>query len=287
MPRSSANSAHLILTTGCNLTCSYCYVQKIRSAVESMPLEIADKVMDFVDRQMPEGTLVHFFGGEPLLRFDIIKYIMTKYPTFSYSVVTNCTLLDEEKLEFLKDRKDFIGVLLSLDGTDVTQLKNRGQIPDYSIVRKAIAELTHDVRMMVVEPNDIIGNVKFLVDMGIKTIKMGIPTFQVNRAGYKADFITQSQLAKEMFPDIKFEPDRTSCEDKCFAFTGQRCFAPNGDIYPCDMFYHKKVFKIGHVDTGVDPALIEKFIKDTDGQLDLDVPCLAHKMFFGDKWINQ
>lgn len=93
----------LSVTRACNLRCRYCYVQN-RPDIEggSMSVETAEKGIKLCH---PKGTSISFFGGEPLLRFDMIREVveraerMCEKPRFH--VTTNGILLDDEKAQFL------------------------------------------------------------------------------------------------------------------------------------------------------------------------------------------
>ena len=70
-----------------------------------------------------------FFGGEPLLEWDSIivpltKYIRSEYKkTFKLSITSNCILMTEDKLKFMKENS--IDLLFSIDGDKETQDYNR------------------------------------------------------------------------------------------------------------------------------------------------------------------
>lgn len=118
----------LNLTQRCNLKCTYCFVVQ---QPKDMDYKTAKDAADFFARngilsaQIPQIT---FFGGEPMLHYeDIIKplveYIRGTYGDYELSITTNGTLLNRERLEFLKSND--VGLLLSIDGDKETQDTNR------------------------------------------------------------------------------------------------------------------------------------------------------------------
>lgn len=123
--RYTGNSLHIVIPTlRCNYTCKYCYALR-RNENESgydMSLETAEKVLDFIFQTPADHIAIEFSGGEPLLNFPVIKYIVEnaelrkrKYnKSISFALVTNGSLLDEEKFEFL--RKYAVGICFSFDG---------------------------------------------------------------------------------------------------------------------------------------------------------------------------
>lgn len=118
----------LNLTQKCNLACRYCFVKQ-------QPLEMtyqtAKDAADFYAKNALEELVVPeitFFGGEPMLRYDdiikpLVEYIRATYADYNLSMTTNGTLLDEEKLKFLKDND--VGIMVSIDGDQETQDYNR------------------------------------------------------------------------------------------------------------------------------------------------------------------
>ena len=127
----SSTSLHIfVLTSACNMKCVYCQAQNGRSVPTGMmSKEIAKKAVD-IALSSPETYLsFEFQGGEPLLNFEIIKYIV-KYTKsqkrkkiVEFNIVSNLTLMTEEIAEFVKEHN--IGISTSLDGDEALHNKNR------------------------------------------------------------------------------------------------------------------------------------------------------------------
>lgn len=105
-------------TRKCNLKCSYCFEDKEYREMGSMSFEIAKKAIDtFFDDESKKWIIV-FTGGEPLLKFDLIKdiveYVTERGLEVEYRLKTNGTLLDDEKVIFLIDNN--FKFQISLDG---------------------------------------------------------------------------------------------------------------------------------------------------------------------------
>jgi len=108
------HSLMVMLTKACQLRCNYCEV-----ILENlhMPKEILIKSVDLISRNGAKSQ-IRFFGGEPLLRFKLIKeaieYAERKRPNVRFSVVTNGIMLDRNKLDFFK--RHHVHVMFSIDG---------------------------------------------------------------------------------------------------------------------------------------------------------------------------
>lgn len=114
----------LFLTEDCNFRCPYCFVEGKRP--RNMTVETAFASVDFLLYESREVDKVEMllFGGEPLLRFDLIKelvpygYHKAKEcgKQLHFSMTTNGSLMNREILSFL--RNNDIKFLLSLDGDE-------------------------------------------------------------------------------------------------------------------------------------------------------------------------
>lgn len=119
----------LQLTQGCNFRCSYCVYSSSNKlnrshSNKSMSFETAKRAIDFYhDRTIDSKEVgISFYGGEPLLQFELIKQIVeycdSKFygKTINYRITTNGSLLDTDTIKFFIDEGRNFNVLISLDG---------------------------------------------------------------------------------------------------------------------------------------------------------------------------
>ncbi len=128
---------HLILTDDCNLCCTYCRARLFENpevSVDSctprieidplLPPELdfnLDLLYSFLQKD-PAPTLT-FYGGEPLLRADLITRIVREAPVHRFMMQTNGILLDRLSPEIINC---FLTILVSLDGREGLTDANRG-----------------------------------------------------------------------------------------------------------------------------------------------------------------
>lgn len=133
--KNKINFITLQITQSCNLRCSYCvYSGKYKNRTHSqktMSKETAQKAIDYYishskdDKEISVG----FYGGEPLLCMDMIKYCIEYTDKHAegrkvmYSMTTNATLLTPDKIEYLVDHD--MHLVISLDGPADIHNKNR------------------------------------------------------------------------------------------------------------------------------------------------------------------
>lgn len=126
-----SDKQHLTIftTTDCNARCFYCFENGIKHI--DMSKDTADATLQFIYNKFPNKELsIGWIGGEPLLRFDTIKYITEQLVGRGYSltsgVSTNGILLTKEMIEFLKQHNKQMAFQFSMDaavGKDYHRMK--------------------------------------------------------------------------------------------------------------------------------------------------------------------
>ena len=170
---------HLILTDECNLCCRYCRAKVFEELEENneksapqiaidpaLPSELnfdLDLLYDFLQKD-PASTLT-FYGGEPLLRAELIERIVREAPVQRFMMQTNGLLLDRLSPEIISR---FATILISLDGREALTDANRGA-GTYRKVMENIKKIRHNghtqeliARMTVNENTDIADAVHWL-----------------------------------------------------------------------------------------------------------------------------
>lgn len=144
----------IVVTSDCNLRCRYCTQDRVK---ESMTFDVAKAGIDhfFESNANPDKKAVYFigvsfYGGEPLLEFDLVRrcaeYVRSKASPWGIPVVfrltTNGTLLTDEITDFLV--KNDIGMAISLDGPKEEHDRNRitkSGTPTFDVVFKNLMHL--------------------------------------------------------------------------------------------------------------------------------------------------
>lgn len=129
------NSLYLVLTDSCNFNCPYCLpnvANKTNLKKELLKKSVALKnVDDYIflikKRGLKKGS-INFRGGEPLLNYNLLKYIVlytqkNSEVEFEYSIITNASLVNREIASFLAKYK--ISVTVSIDGQEEVHNKTR------------------------------------------------------------------------------------------------------------------------------------------------------------------
>ena len=186
-------SACLHVSHDCNMTCSYCFAShgSFCSEKNLMPLDIGKKAIDFIIKNsMNRKNLeVEFFGGEPLLNFDIIKQIVfyarkteQQYnKNFRFTISTNGTLLHSENIKFINEQMNV--VVLSLDGRKEvndrmrTMLNNKSSydliIPKFQQLVNERKNKNYYIRGTITKYNiDFYNDIIHMVDLGFDQISL-------------------------------------------------------------------------------------------------------------------
>jgi uncharacterized protein len=172
---------HLILTDNCNLCCSYCRAKAFEELDEmedpsapqvkidtDLPSELdydLNLLYDFLKKD-PYATLT-FYGGEPLMRADLVDRIVRKAPAQRFMLQTNGVLLNRLAPEIVNQLST---ILVSLDGGEVLTDSSRGA-GTYRTVMDNVRHILANgfpgeliARMTVTEKTDITDAVRYLAD---------------------------------------------------------------------------------------------------------------------------
>jgi uncharacterized protein len=142
----------LILTENCCAQCSYCFCGEKyqRDISEETARRAIDWLLSDETSGLSEELRVDFWGGEPLMRLDLIKQLIPYARAqarklgkqISFNMTTNGVLLNASTLDYLLDQE--IGFMISLDGLKEIQNKNRplvGGQGSYDIIAKNLQHI--------------------------------------------------------------------------------------------------------------------------------------------------
>lgn len=129
-------SLHMIVATlRCDYTCNYCQVSRQNLSADSnqfdMSIETAEKALDFIFKSPSKFIKIEFQGGESLLNFSLIRYVVERAEIISrekrrsiqYVIATNLSPINQEILDFCQKYSVYIST--SLDGPKELHDKNR------------------------------------------------------------------------------------------------------------------------------------------------------------------
>ena len=277
----------------CNLACKYCFAGEgeYHGDRSLMSYEVGKKALDFLIANSGNrvNLEVDFFGGEPLMNFDVVKRLVEygrsqekeHNKRFRFTLTTNGVLLDDEVMEFAN--KEMANVVLSIDGRkevhDAMRPTRNGK-GSYDLIVdkfKKMAEMRNQtdyyVRGTFTHHNlDFSKDVLHLADMGFKQISM-----EPVVAGPDMDYAIRDEdvsvlceeydkLAKEMIKrkregngfnffhfmiDLSGGPCLYKRLSGCGSGTEYLAVTPWGDLYPCHQFVGNEKFLLGNVDDGI------------------------------------
>ena len=277
----------------CNLNCEYCFAGQGKYHGEDalMSFEVGKQALDFLVKN--SGTRknleVDFFGGEPLVNFDVVKQLVAYARSieketgkhFRFTLTTNGVLLDDDVIDFLN--KEMNNVVLSLDGRKEVndakrkRLDGKGSydiiVPKFQNFVKKRGDKEYYMRGTFTRNNlDFTNDIFHMLDLGFKELSMEpvVSKPDTDYALREEDLDTIYKqyeiLAKEMikrrrernpFTFYHYMIDLTGgpCIYKritgCGSGTEYLAVTPNGDFYPCHQFVGDKNFLMGNVRDGI------------------------------------
>lgn len=123
----------IVITLRCNHKCLYCHAsaESEKNDYFDMTKEVAQKTIDLIFSAPSKDIIIEFQGGEPLINWDILKFAIgyslqlaaQSDKKVKISVVSNFTLLTEDKLDFLQENG--VNLCTSIDGSEKIHNANR------------------------------------------------------------------------------------------------------------------------------------------------------------------
>lgn len=200
-----------VVTTDCNGDCVYCQAKSHLSEKRGyMTKETAKRAVDIALSSPCDNMSFEFQGGEPLMNFEIIRYIVdytnsiTK-KQISFNIVSNLTLLNEEMIEYIV--KNNITLSTSLDGPSDVHNKNRPFLRS----GKGMYELVKERIMLLNQRNIHIGAIQTTTFYSLNKSHEIIDEYVNN--GMKSIFIrplTPLGMAAERWSKIGYTPEQFS-----------------------------------------------------------------------------
>lgn len=277
----------------CNLACKYCFAEEgeYHGDKSLMSYEVGKQALDFLiaNSGNRRNLEVDFFGGEPLMNFDVVKQLV-RYgreqeklhdKNFRFTLTTNGVLLNDDIIDFLNE--EMANVVLSVDGRkvihDMMRPTRNGKgsydliMPKFQKLAESRNQKNYYVRGTFTHNNlDFAEDVLHLADLGFEQISVE-PVVAEDQAPYaiqKEDiqkvFDEYDKLAKALIErkkngkgvnffhfmiDLSGGPCVAKRLSGCGSGTEYLAVTPWGDLYPCHQFVGKDEFLMGNVFDGV------------------------------------
>ncbi len=283
----------------CNLNCSYCFASqgKYHGERAVMSFEVGKRALDFlVENSGSRRNLeVDFFGGEPLMNFEVVKQLVAyarsiekeKNKNFRFTLTTNGLLIDDDVIDFAN--REMSNVVLSLDGRkeihDRFRVDYAGNgsfdriIPKFQKLVKSRNNKNYYMRGTFTHANpDFLTDIKTMLDLGFTELSMepvvcasGDPS-ELTEADLPIVLEQYEKLASLMLKrddegkpftfyhymiDLSGGPCIYKRISGCGSGTEYMAVTPWGDLYPCHQFVGEEKFKLGDIWNGVDNVEIQ------------------------------
>lgn len=255
----------------CSMACSYCFLAK-RGENKVMARETLFRAIDFLREIAVGPPSLHFFGTEPLKRFDLIVAAREYAPNMPISLTTNGHLLSDKRIRWLNDNDVKIYVF-SLDGGpehNAARVDRKGN-PTWPIVTRNLRKLleTEQAQWLTVRATwwpsdyDLVSRFKALMDLGASSIQI-VP---VTEARFDEERVMRAYLELGEFFDWGWTPSRfindmikRVQQEDTIAPPGNACgvgsnywaVSPDGKLSLCQLYEeHQDVGGIGDVWNGI------------------------------------
>ena len=288
----------------CNLNCSYCFASQGNYHGDRgvMSFEVGKRALDFlIENSGTRHNLeVDFFGGEPLMNFQVVKDLVAyarsiekqHNKNFRFTLTTNGVLIDQDVIDFAN--KEMSNVVLSLDGRkevhDRYRVDYAGKgswekiVPKFQQLVKAREGKNYYMRGTFTHQNpDFLEDIKQMLDLGFRELSMEPVVCEPGAesaltAADKEIVMEQYEKLAELMLKKEKEGDPFTfyhymidlndgpCIYKrisgCGSGTEYMAVTPWGDLYPCHQFVGDESFRMGDVWTGVTNTALRQEFKD-------------------------
>ena len=277
----------------CNLNCEYCFASqgKYHGERAVMSFEVGKRALDFlIENSGSRHNLeVDFFGGEPLMNFDVVKQLVEYARSvekqagknFRFTLTTNGMLIDDDVIDFAN--REMSNVVLSLDGRkeihDRYRVDYAGNgswekiVPKFQKLVKARGGKNYYMRGTFTHRNpDFLEDIKTMLDLGFTELSMEPVVCGENDPARLTEedlpivLKQYEDLAKLMIErdregkpftfyhymiDLKGGPCIYKRISGCGSGTEYMAVTPWGDLYPCHQFVGDEKFLLGNIWDGV------------------------------------
>ena len=277
----------------CNLNCSYCFASqgKYHGERAIMSYEVGKRALDFLMEN--SGTRrnleVDFFGGEPLMNFQVVKDLVAyarsveqeRGKNFRFTLTTNGVLVDDEVIDWAN--RECSNVVLSLDGRkevhDRFRVDYAGKgswekiVPKFQRFVEKRGGRDYYMRGTFTHANpDFLKDIQTMLDLGFNELSMepvvcakGDPSalteadlvIVMDQYEKLAQLMLQKDKEGKPFTFYHYMIDLSGgpCIYKrisgCGSGTEYMAVTPWGDLYPCHQFVGEERFKLGNIWDGV------------------------------------
>ena len=288
----------------CNLNCGYCFASQGRYRGERavMSFEVGKQALDFLVKN--SGTRrnleVDFFGGEPLMNFQVVKDLAAYARSiekeagknFRFTLTTNGMLIDDDVIDFAN--REMSNVVLSLDGRkeihDRCRVDYSGQgsweriVPKFQKLVKARGGKNYYMRGTFTHANpDFLEDIKVMLDLGFDELSMEPVVcapddpaalteedLPVVLSQYEELARLMRRREKEGRPftfyhymlDLADGPCIYKRISGCGSGTEYMAVTPWGDLYPCHQFVGEEGYLLGNVWDGVTNLPVQQTFAD-------------------------
>lgn len=273
----------------CNLRCSYCFAATgdFGTGRKIMDLDTAKKAIDFVIAKSGarHNIEVDFFGGEPLMAFDVVKETVDyakaegkkHNKNFRFTITTNGVLLNDEIIEYCN--WEMSNVVLSLDGrkcvNDAIRKTVNGKgsydhiVPRFQKLVESRGDKDYYVRGTFTHFNtDFSEDAMHMADLGFEQISIepvvsssdlpwalkeeDIPVILEQYEKLSDRLLALERKGKHInFFHFMVDLEQGPCVYKrlrgCGAGSEYVAITPEGDIYPCHQFVGMEDYRLGNV----------------------------------------
>lgn len=283
----SISNAYLVVTENCNFKCKYCFISETVEANKKnkmMTGEVAKATAELLQRtyerqQTDYDKTITFYGGEPLMNFEIIKFFIEELKRIKAekyfpddvrcALITNGSLLNEEIIGFLRENNIAISISYDIDKVAHANRVNKNDDQTFDVVREKIElckqkEFPFSLSITITE-NTINSKEQILEEilrLGPKTVAFNLLIPNHREVPSNSYYEKATDFMIDMFKELRkcgiyedrimrkvqaFKDNKLYLYDCCAAGGNQYVISPSGEIGICHGYLNNRKYFSGNV----------------------------------------
>lgn len=262
--------AYFLVTSDCNLACRYCFIEnpncdkiELHSMSEKTAITAINKYIDYLHSEGMKEALLIFYGGEPTLNWSVVKAVVDRTTMetdieFQYTMVTNGTLLDNDKVQYISDHNINLGI--SIDGPKPINDANRifknsaGSVYDTILPKIEMAQRSTHVCLSITLAPSVVAKknevLEWLESSPFNSIGFNLYCYTKKDSNWESYSVQATEMIIKAYEklrtsvfDDRIQRKIDSLREKKFKFTdcgaiggNQVVFKANGDVCVCHAY---------------------------------------------------
>ena len=287
----SYKNVRLLVTNGCPNNCSFCYRKPLDRSIDPIDMteEVAFKSIEFIYKNIPRDNQFNLipWGGEPLMRFDLLKKIMLRFPQTPLHSNTSGSIMTQDMYDFMMSEGRGYFLVWSMGNAYEKYGGVRQKVEAQPLMAKLVRERNLIINFTVTNYKNLVDDFNYLRDQGFSRVAVqqllgcdfkdedlelymdNLLKLIIDGKKWKMQVNTISEI-NPMHDDNKNMAEKSSVwykefgpvflvkrDNFCDSGIEKLFIDTAGGIWQCDGWYINRMNKLGDIYSGIDWGKVE------------------------------